>query len=80
MLAQSLHSSLLKKQFMQAFADDPAKFIQTFLESQSRDLESVLGSGPSEGASVRREDLQRSDFWRMGWVEEAVAVCKSLSN
>lgn len=63
---------------MQAFADDPAKFIQTFLESQSRDLESILASGPSEGASVRTEDLHRSDFWKMGWVEEAVAVCKYL--
>ena len=61
---------------MQAFVDDPAKFIQTFLESQSRDLENVLGSGPSEGLSVRKEDLQKSDLWKMGWLEEAVAVCE----
>jgi SWI/SNF-related matrix-associated actin-dependent regulator of chromatin subfamily D len=45
-----------------------------WLESQSRDLESVLGSGPSEGATVRAEDLRRSEFFKLPWVEEAVAV------
>ena len=69
-----MHASILKRQFLQAFADDPAGFIQNFLESQSRDLESMLGSGPSEGATIRKEDLQRSEYFRMPWVEEAVAV------
>ena len=69
-----MHASILKRQFLQAFADDPAGFIQNFLESQSRDLESMLGSGPSEGATIRKEDLQRSEYFRMSWVEEAVAV------
>jgi len=73
-LTQSLHNSLLKRQFLQSFAEDPSSFIHTFLQSQSRDLESILGSGPSEGATVRREDLQRSEYFRMPWVEEAVAV------
>ncbi|KAI0312225.1 SWI/SNF complex subunit [Amylostereum chailletii] len=73
-LVQSMHSSMLKRQFLQAFADNPASFIRTYLESQSRDLESILGSGPSEGATIRKEDLQRSEYFRMPWVEEAVAV------
>jgi SWI/SNF-related matrix-associated actin-dependent regulator of chromatin subfamily D len=37
-------------------------------------LESILGSGPSEGATIRKEDLSRSEFFRMPWVEEAVAI------
>lgn len=74
LLAQSLHNSHTKRVFLQSFADDPAKFIQTWLESQSRDLESVLGSGPSEGATIRAEELRRSDFFRLPWVEEAVAI------
>jgi len=38
-------------------------FIQTWLASQSRDLESILGSGPSEGATIRKEDcLAASSF------------------
>ncbi|KAJ7281684.1 SWI/SNF complex 60 kDa subunit [Mycena rebaudengoi] len=44
--AQSLHNSHLKRTFLQSFARDPAQFIQTWLESQSRDLETVLGSWP----------------------------------
>ncbi|KAI0060153.1 BAR-domain-containing protein [Artomyces pyxidatus] len=74
MLTQSLQSSVLKRQFLHSFADEPATFIQSYLQSQSRDLESILGSGPTEGATIRREDLQRSEFFRMPWVEEAVAV------
>ncbi|KAF8494374.1 SWI/SNF complex subunit [Russula emetica] len=73
-LAQSLQSSVLKRQFLQSFAEDPSGFIQTWLASQSRDLESILGSGPSEGATIRKEDLSRSEFFRMPWVEEAVAI------
>jgi SWI/SNF-related matrix-associated actin-dependent regulator of chromatin subfamily D len=33
-----------------------------------------LGSGPSEGATVRAEELRRSEFFTLPWVEEAVAV------
>ncbi|KAH9170731.1 SWI/SNF complex subunit [Lactarius sanguifluus] len=73
-LAQSLQSSVLKRQFLQSFAEEPSGFVQTWLASQSRDLESILGSGPSEGATIRKEDLSRSEFFRMPWVEEAVAI------
>lgn len=78
LLSQSLHNSHTKRQFLQSFARDPANFIQTWLASQSRDLESVLGSGPSEGATIRAEELRRSDFFRLPWVEEAVAVHEGL--
>ncbi|KAH9012860.1 SWI/SNF complex 60 kDa subunit [Lactarius deliciosus] len=71
---ESLQSSVLKRQFLQSFAEDPSGFVQTWLASQSRDLESILGSGPSEGATIRKEDLSRSEFFRMPWVEEAVAI------
>jgi SWI/SNF-related matrix-associated actin-dependent regulator of chromatin subfamily D len=64
----------LKRQFLQSFAEDPFGFIQTWLASQSCDLESILGSGPSEGATIHKEDLSRSEFFRMPWVEEAVAI------
>lgn len=56
--------------FLQSFAEDPAHFIQTWLESQSRDLENILGSGPSEGMTVRQEELRRSEFFQLPWVEE----------
>ncbi|KAF4568445.1 SWI/SNF complex component snf12 [Pleurotus pulmonarius] len=77
LLAQSLHNSHLKRTFLQSFADDPAQFIQTWLESQSRDLESILG-GAGEGAAVRAEELKRSEFFRLPWVEEAVAIHEGI--
>ncbi|EPQ55665.1 hypothetical protein GLOTRDRAFT_138501 [Gloeophyllum trabeum ATCC 11539] len=75
---QSLHNSHIKRTFLRSFAKDPAEFVQTWLASQSRDLESVLGSGPSEGATVRQEELKRSEFFRLPWVEEAVAVQEGM--
>ncbi|CCM01680.1 uncharacterized protein FIBRA_03744 [Fibroporia radiculosa] len=75
---QSLHNAHLKRNFLHAFAENPREFIQHWLASQSRDLENVLGSGPSEGATLRQEDLRRSEFFRLPWVEEAVAVQEGL--
>ncbi|KAH8102680.1 SWI/SNF complex 60 kDa subunit [Cristinia sonorae] len=74
LLTQSLTNSHLKHTFLDSFASDPQQFIQTWLESQSRDLESILGSGPSEGATLRLDDLRRSEYFRLPWVEEAVAL------
>jgi len=78
LLAQSLHNSHLKRTFLESFAQDPAQFIQTWLESQSRDLESILGSGPTEGMTVRQEELKRSEFFQLPWVEEAVAIQEGM--
>ena len=71
---QSLHNSANKSTFLRSFSQDPAEFIQTWLASQSRDLETVLGSGISDGATIRLEDLKRSEFFKLPWVEEAVAI------
>jgi SWI/SNF-related matrix-associated actin-dependent regulator of chromatin subfamily D len=49
-----------------------------WLESQSSDLETILGSGFSEGAMVRAEELRRSEFFKLPWVEEAVAVQEGM--
>ncbi|KAJ8516988.1 hypothetical protein ONZ45_g5755 [Pleurotus djamor] len=76
--AQSLHNSHLKRTFLESFANDPAQFIQTWLESQSRDLESILGAGATEYGTVRAEELKRSEFFRLPWVEEAVALQEGL--
>ncbi|EMD32802.1 hypothetical protein CERSUDRAFT_143379 [Gelatoporia subvermispora B] len=75
---QSLNNSHLKRTFLRAFEEDPRGFIQEWLASQARDLESVLGSGPSEGQTMRQEDLKRSEFFRLPWVEEAVAIQEGM--
>ncbi|KAH8120390.1 SWI/SNF complex protein [Phellopilus nigrolimitatus] len=78
LLAQQIQNAQLKCTFLEAFATDPADFINKWLASQSRDLDSVLAAGPSEGLTVREEELKRSEFFRLPWVEEAVAVQEGL--
>jgi len=78
LLTQSLTNSHLKHTFLTSFASNPSEFIQTWLESQSRDLESILGSGPSEGATLRMDDLRRSEYFKLPWVEEAVAIQEGM--
>lgn len=68
----------MKRTFLRSFANNPQEFIQTWLESQSRDLESILGSGPSEGATLRQDDLRRSEYFKLPWVEEAVAIQEGM--
>ena len=75
---QSLQNSHLKRTFLQSFASNPRDFIQTWLESQSRDLEAIMGSGPSVGATLRQDDLRRSEYFRLPWVEEAVAIQEGM--
>jgi len=72
--AQSIRNATQKRDFLASFADDPKNFIQQWLASQSRDLEVVLGN--EQG--VREEDMHRSDFFRLPWVEEAVSVQEGL--
>lgn len=81
LLAAALHNADAKRAFLERFADDPHGFIDRWLESQSRDLASALAPGPSDGAgavSVREEELRRSEFFRLPWVEEAVAVQEGI--
>ncbi|KAG8958333.1 SWI/SNF complex component snf12 [Tulasnella sp. 408] len=73
--AQSIRNSKLKRDFLTSFAEDPQRFIQTWIASQSRDLEVILGD---DGRGVRDEDLRRSDFFRLPWVKEAVQVYEGL--
>lgn len=102
-LAQSLHNSQQKLGFLRSFSDNPSEFIQTWLASQSRDLDGVLGTsenavlGPGggllgggaiggagadaegqEGRKVRPEELRRSEFFKLPWVEEAVALQEGM--
>ncbi|CAL1697797.1 unnamed protein product [Somion occarium] len=77
LLTQSLTQSHLKATFLNSFAADPQGFIQTWLESQSRDLEAILANGQSEGA-LRMDDLRRSEYFRLPWVDEAVAIQEGM--
>ncbi|CAG8498667.1 14363_t:CDS:10 [Funneliformis caledonium] len=64
---QSINNSKTKRDFLLNFAKSPVEFINKWVESQSRDLELILGEH-----SVNLEDQRRSNFYKQNWVSEAV--------
>jgi len=71
---QTIRSARLKQQFFSSFAEDHQQFIKTWMASQSSDLETILGTD----RGVPDELMRRSDFFRLPWVEEAVAVHEGM--
>jgi len=69
----SVRNSKLKRDFLESFAKDPTSFIERWLASQARDLETLLGH-----ESGLRGDLRRSDNFQLPWVEEAVVVHEGI--
>ncbi|GJJ09820.1 hypothetical protein Clacol_004044 [Clathrus columnatus] len=72
--AQSIRNSKVKVDFLKAFADDPRSFVKTWLESQSRDLDIILGN--EQG--IREEDLKNSKLFSLPWADEAVSIQEGL--
>ncbi|KZT50911.1 SWI/SNF complex protein, partial [Calocera cornea HHB12733] len=69
----SVRNSKVKRDFLESFARDPAHFIERWLASQARDLETVMGH-----ENGMRGDLRRSDNFQLPWVEEAVVVHEGI--
>ncbi|KAI8822160.1 SWI/SNF-related matrix-associated actin-dependent regulator of chromatin subfamily D member 1 [Fimicolochytrium jonesii] len=66
-LIQSINHCKLKRDFMLAFADNPVDFLDRWVASQSRDLETVLGD-----SHFNMEEIRRSDFYDKEIVHQAV--------
>ncbi|KAG9075559.1 SWI/SNF complex component snf12, partial [Ceratobasidium sp. 370] len=71
----------LKREFCKSFAADPQRFIHRWIESQARDLDTILGQGGMAGSGNAKpqvglgdEDLRRSEFFRLPWVREAIGI------
>lgn len=64
---QSIRNARSKRDFLLEFAQDPATFIQRWVASQTRDLETILGED-----HINVEARRRSDFYQKDWVREAV--------
>ncbi|KAI9207962.1 SWI/SNF and RSC complex subunit Ssr3 [Polychytrium aggregatum] len=66
-LVQHINQAKMKRDFMAAFAKDPCTFINHWMASQSRDLETILGDN-----RVSQEEMRRSAFYKDGWTQEAI--------
>ena len=72
--AQAIRTAKLKQEFYQTLAEDPKGFVNKWLESQSKDLDILLGNEHG----TREEDLRNAEFFRGPWVDEAVSIHEGL--
>ncbi|KAG8828395.1 SWI/SNF complex component snf12 [Serendipita sp. 401] len=85
---QNLRNLRMRRDFFAGLANEPSAFIQKFVQSQSRDLEVVLGNeraaeGGGSGGNLGRfgvheTDLVKSEFFHGDWAYEAVGVHEAL--
>jgi SWI/SNF-related matrix-associated actin-dependent regulator of chromatin subfamily D len=60
-IVQAIHVSKAKHSFLSSLGDDPATFVKSWLSSQTRDLEIIMGEAMRGGG----EDTN-GDEWRKG--------------
>lgn len=65
--AVAVRNAVIKRDFLDEFSQDSAAFIKNWINSQSRDLDLILGT---EHANVPLEEMRRADFYRRDWVQE----------
>ncbi|PWN45344.1 hypothetical protein IE81DRAFT_308961 [Ceraceosorus guamensis] len=87
----TLSTRALSRDFLSTFSQNPHAHLRSWLASQSRDLDVVLGSGGLSGnggtgtgtgsggalAGLTDEELRRAGTFRGKWVDEAVVVLES---
>ena len=73
---QTLENRSSTRDFLHRFAQDPQGHIQTWMASQARDLDAILGSNYTTGGhlNIGTEELRRSETFNAPWVDQAVVV------
>lgn len=66
-LISQLNHSRLRRDFMLEFSKSPVDFVKTWIASQTRDLETLMGEH-----RLATKEIQSSDFYKQNWVKEAV--------
>ena len=77
--AATIRNRASARDFLAAFAKDPQGHLRTWIASQARDLDAILGNNPVPGAggsvsSFTAEEMRRAETFRGAWVDEAVIV------
>lgn len=77
--AVSVKNAELKRTFLTAFASDPVKTMESYVASQAKDLDLIVGQDRASHAAIGggpawREEIRRSDLWEGDWVKEGVSV------
>lgn len=77
--AATIRNRASARDFLAAFAKDPQGHLRTWIASQARDLDAILGNNPVPGAggsvsSFTAEEMRRAETFKGAWVDEAVIV------
>ncbi|KAI9220675.1 hypothetical protein BC828DRAFT_382929 [Blastocladiella britannica] len=63
----ALNNHRLKRDFMLSFARDPVVFLTKYLDSQARDMSTLMA-----GNMVSRSDARSAEFFQQEWMKDAV--------
>ncbi|WFD34658.1 non-specific serine/threonine protein kinase [Malassezia cuniculi] len=76
--ALTIRNRAAAREFYESFAADPQGHLHTWIASQARDLDALLGSsGRTDNTPFSAEELKRAETFRGHWVDEAVIVAES---
>lgn len=72
--AQTLANRSSTREFLAAFAKNPQAHIKTWMASQARDLDAIMGEGMSTSSNggFSTEELRRAQTFHGAWVNQAV--------
>lgn len=73
----SLQNHSAARDFLHTFSRDPLNHLRTWLASQARDLDSILGAkssvpGAGVGSGLSNEELRRAETFEGAWLDEAI--------
>lgn len=73
----SLQNHSAARDFLHAFSRDPLTHLRTWLASQARDLDAILGAkssvpGAGVGSGLSNEEMRRAETFEGAWLDEAI--------
>lgn len=73
----ALQNHAAARDFLYTFSQDPLDHLQSWLSSQARDLDAILGArssvpGAGVGSGLSNEDMRRAETFTGAWVDEAI--------
>ena len=75
--ALTIRNRAAAREFFESFAADPQGHLRTWIASQARDLDALLGGDRTGSTPFSAEELKRAETFRGPWVDEAVIVAES---
>lgn len=73
MILMELNNKHQKRKFLNWFIRDPCDFVEKYVASQSRDLETITNA-----IKMNRNEVRNSEFYKQEWVKDAVQMYQRI--